>query len=199
MKSDLLCTKPCTEKKFFGWLVCSWSFGRPLKHWQTGVIIYVWLHTKENRKEYIDYHGVACLGPPGKVCAEWIKRRYRELFELKLEDTQCYCRLGRWTTDQIFTPQKISRNLRSMTLSTSTKHTTQLLKKKLCGLLQENGVYDSRLLAVTPLCSCPDVCNRIHGVKSEPFPVGVGYRQGCVLSPFLFAVYTISRRQSQLA
>jgi len=32
------------------------------------------------------------------------------------------------------------------------------------------------------------VCVRVGGVKSQPFTVGVGLRQKCVLSPFLLMV-----------
>ena|SRR5688572_24975606 len=34
-----------------------------------------------------------------------------------------------------------------------------------------------------------EVCVRVNGSKSRPFTVGVGLRQGCVLSPLLFITF----------
>ena len=51
-------------------------------------------------------------------------------------------------------------------------------------------VCDSRLLlAIKSLYSCFEVCVRVGRVKSRPFTVGVGLRQGCVLSLLLVIVY----------
>ena len=35
----------------------------------------------------------------------------------------------------------------------------------------------------------PEVCVRVNRMQSKPFHVGVGLRQGCVLSPLLFITY----------
>ena len=35
----------------------------------------------------------------------------------------------------------------------------------------------------------PEVCVRVNRMQSKPFHVGVGLRQGCVLSPRLFITY----------
>jgi len=51
------------------------------------------------------------------------------------------------------------------------------------------GVDGRLILAVKSLYSCSEVCVRVRRVKSWPFAVGGGLRQGCVLSPLLFIVY----------
>jgi len=43
--------------------------------------------------------------------------------------------------------------------------------------------------AVRSLYPCSEVCVRVGRVKSWPFTVGVGLRQGCVLSPLLFGLH----------
>ena len=60
---------------------------------------------------------------------------------------------------------------------------------KLWKVLQEYGVDGPLLRTIKPFYCRPEVCVRIvGGVGSQPFHVGVGLRQGCVLSPLLFIV-----------
>ena len=61
---------------------------------------------------------------------------------------------------------------------------------KALGVLREYGVDGRLLLAVKSLYSCSEVCVHVRKVKSRPFTVGVGLRQGCVLSPLHFIVST---------
>ena len=62
--------------------------------------------------------------------------------------------------------------------------------------VREYEVRGSLLRAIQSLYSQSESCVRILGRKTDSFPVGVGLRQGCALSPILFVVYMdrISRR-----
>ena len=55
--------------------------------------------------------------------------------------------------------------------------------------MQEYGVNGQLLRAIESFYCQPEVCIRVNGKQSKPFHVGVGLRQGCVLSPLLFIVY----------
>ena len=63
-------------------------------------------------------------------------------------------------------------------------------------MLREYGVRGSLLRAIQSLYSQSESCVRVLGSKSDPFPVRVGLRQGCALSPILFVIFMdrISRR-----
>ena len=62
-------------------------------------------------------------------------------------------------------------------------------RDKLWKVLQEYGVDGQLLRAIKSFYCRPEVCVRVNGKQSKPFHVGVGLRQGCVLSPLLFIVY----------
>ena len=62
-------------------------------------------------------------------------------------------------------------------------------RDKLWKVLQEYGVNSQLLRAIKSFYCRPEVSVRVNGKQSKPFHVGVGLRQGCVLSPLLFIVY----------
>jgi len=53
-------------------------------------------------------------------------------------------------------------------------------------VLQEYGLDARLLLACNPLHSCSGAYVSVGGGKSQPFSVGVGLWQGCVLSPLFY-------------
>ncbi|KAL6482070.1 hypothetical protein MHYP_G00101500 [Metynnis hypsauchen] len=63
-------------------------------------------------------------------------------------------------------------------------------------VLQEYGVPGLLLRAVRSLYSRSESCVRILNIKSDPFNVSVGLRQGCALSRLLFVIFMdrVSRR-----
>ena len=53
----------------------------------------------------------------------------------------------------------------------------------------EYGVDGQLSRAIKSFYCRPEVRVRVNGKQSKPFHVGVGLRQGCVLSPLFFIVY----------
>ena len=136
---------------------------------------------KGDSKQCTNYRRISLLSLPGKVYAKCLQRKCREIVELKLEDGQCGFRPGRSTTDQIFTLKQIfeksweyGKDLFACFVDLE-KAYDRVPRDKLWKVLQEYGVNGQLL--------------RVKGKQSKPFHVGVGLRQGCVLSPLLFIVY----------
>jgi len=68
----------------------------------------------------------------------------------------------------------------------------QVPREKLWGMLREYGVDDRLLMAIKSSYSCSEVCVHVGGVKSQPFTVGVGLRQKCLLSPLLSSLVLLA-------
>ena len=135
------------------------------------------------------------LSLPGKVYAECLEKKCREIAESKLEDGQCGFRPGRSATDQIFTLKQIfgkfweyGKDLFACFVNLITAY-YRVPRDKLWKVLQEYGVNGQLLRAIKSFYCRPEVCVRVNDKQSKPFHVSVGLRQGCVLSPFLFIVY----------
>jgi len=115
--------------------------------------------------------------------------------ESSLADEQCGFRPGRGTTDQIFTLQQIFEKSWEFDQQVYAcfvdleKVYDRVPRNLLWGVMQEYGVDGQLLAAVKSLYECSSSCVRVNGRKSEPFPVHVGLRQGCVLSPLLFIIF----------
>jgi len=55
-------------------------------------------------------------------------------------------------------------------------------------VLQEYGIDGQLMLAIKSFYCTLEVCVHVNGKQSKPFHVGVGLRQGCVVSPLVFII-----------
>ena len=61
-------------------------------------------------------------------------------------------------------------------------------KDKLWAVLLEYDVRGQLLAAIKSLYKQSEVCVCVNGMKTKPFNVSAGLRQGCVLSPLLLII-----------
>ena len=178
----------------------AWGSGTVPMDWQTGVVVPIF--KKGDRRVCSNYRGITLLSLPGKAYARVLERRLRPLVEPQIQEEQCGFRPGRGTVDQLFTLARLLEGSWEfaqpvyMCFVDLEKAFDRVPRGFLWGVLREYGVPDPLQRAIRSLYACSRSCVRILGSKSDTFPVGVGLRQGCPLSPVLFVTFMdrISRR-----
>ncbi|KAK3555547.1 hypothetical protein QTP86_021786, partial [Hemibagrus guttatus] len=180
-----------------------WSGTVPLD-WATGVVIP--LFKKGDQRMCSNYRGITLLSLPGKVYSRVLERRVQPLVEPRIQEVQCGFRPSRGTLDQLYTLHRVLEGSWEfaqpvhMCFVDLEKSVDRVPRGILWEVLWEYGVRGPLLRAVRSLYNRSRSLVRIASCKSDLFPVHVGLRQGCPLSPVLFIVFMdrISRRSQGL-
>nr|XP_049618290.1 E3 SUMO-protein ligase PIAS2 isoform X1 [Syngnathus scovelli]XP_049618292.1 E3 SUMO-protein ligase PIAS2 isoform X1 [Syngnathus scovelli]XP_049618293.1 E3 SUMO-protein ligase PIAS2 isoform X1 [Syngnathus scovelli] len=178
----------------------AWTSGTVPLDWQTGVVVP--LFKKGDRRVCSNYRGITLLSLPGKVYSGVLERRVRREVEPRIQEEQCGFRPGRGTVDQLYTLGRILKGAWEfaqpvhMCFVDLEKAFDRVPREVLWRVLREYGVPSQLIRAVRSLYHRCQSLVRISGSKSDSFPVRVGLRQGCPLSPILFIIFMdrISRR-----
>ncbi|KAK3520789.1 hypothetical protein QTP70_032366 [Hemibagrus guttatus] len=182
----------------------AWRSGTVPLDWATGVVIP--LFKKGDRRVCSNYRGITLLSLPGKVYSRVLERRVRPLVEPQIQEEQCGFRPSRGTLDQLYTLHRVLKGSWEfaqpvhMCFVDLEKAFDRVPRGILWEVLWEYGVHGPLLRAVRSLCNQSRSLVRIASCKSDLFPVHVGPRQGCPLSPVLFIVFMdrISRHSQRL-
>uniref|UniRef100_A0A8C6KY55 Reverse transcriptase domain-containing protein n=1 Tax=Nothobranchius furzeri TaxID=105023 RepID=A0A8C6KY55_NOTFU len=171
----------------------AWTSGAVPLDWQTGVVVP--LFKKGDRRVCSNYRGITLLSLPGKVYSGVLERRVHRIVEPQIQEEQCGFRPGRGTLDQLYTLRGILEGAWEfaqpvyMCFVDLEKAFDRVPRGALWGVLREYGVPGPLIRAVRSLYDRCQSLVRIAGSKSGSFPVRVGLRQGCPLSPILFITF----------
>jgi len=160
-------------------------------------------------QECSDFRTIALISHASKILLHLIKRRITPIIERQLSDSQMGFRKGKGTRDAIFQLRMISERLMQMNTE-KIKDGKKLKKGKklfLCFVDYQKAfdrVKHEKLLEVMEKAGIPELERRLiinlywkqcasirwDGQISREVKVERGVRQGCVISPMLFNLYS---------
>ena len=165
------------------------------KDWARGLIFP--LYKDGDARNPDNYRGITLLSVVGKVYASVLNARVMKWCEKNgvLSEEQAGFRPGRSTVDHIFSVAEVLRLRRAQKKQT---HCAFLDIKKAYDTVHRDGLW-KRLLDVgirgklwrvlKNLYDVVESCVLVGKQRSEWFAVDAGVRQGCILSPILFAIW----------
>ncbi|KAK3525020.1 hypothetical protein QTP86_013357 [Hemibagrus guttatus] len=171
----------------------AWRSGTVPLDWATGVVVP--LFKKGDRRLCSNYRGITLLSLPGKVYSRVLERRVRPLVKPRIQEEQCGFRPSRGTLDQLYTLHRVLEGSWEfaqpvhMCFVDLEKAFDRVPRGILWEVLWEYGVRGPLLRAVRSLYNRSRSLVCIASCKSDLFPVHIGLRQGCPLSPVLFIVF----------
>lgn len=170
--------------------------------WSAGVVI--WLYKKGARDNLDNYRPITLLSVPGKLFTAVLLARLQPWVTARLAEEQCGFRPGRGCRDHVWTLQELTtlvglqnkqqddrqsrRQLRACFLDVRKAYDTAW-QAGIWWLLRTDFQVDGKLWRMLIVWHANSVV-RVDwdGGLSEPVPVSLGVRQGCLLAPLLYSV-----------
>ena len=166
------------------------------KCWNVGIMFL--LHKKEDKTDLKNYRGITINPNMSKLFSRILESRLMKVVEENklLGEFQGAGRKGRHTTDNIFILSTLLEKAKKLGwLDTSIafvdmkKAFDMVDREKLWALLQKKGLGGSFLRVIKSMYDDNKVFVDINGERTRPINPERGIKQGCVLSPVLFALY----------
>ena len=130
----------------------------------------------------------------GKVFARIVLSRLGDGVEMHLRTEQAGFGPGRSCNDQIFTLRQIIEKVTAwqkpvmINFIDFRKAFDCLHRPSVWSILKQYGIPDTIVTIIQNLYKCSRSCVKLNGVCGNWFEVVTGVRQGCILSPLLFAI-----------
>ena len=150
---------------------------------------------KDDKCECSNSRGISLLSVVGKLFGRVLIKRVSAGTECAIGEERCGFRQGRGCMDQVFAVRQVCEKYLAtrkdvfwpfMDLK---KANDTIDRHGMWQMLRVYGVGEKLLKAVQSLYVDSRACVRVGNDVSEWFPVNVGLRQGCVMSPWLFNIY----------
>jgi hypothetical protein len=163
------------------------------EEWMRAVVVPI--HKKGDKRNPFNYRGISLLSVVGKLFTSVLSNRMMDEFDEEggIADEQGGFRRGRGCPDQLFVLQETlssRRNRKTCCCFIDIKKAyDSVFRDGLWFKLHEKGVRGKMWRVINKLYSKVESSVRVDGKQTEWFEVEVGVRQGCVLSPVLFALF----------
>ena len=171
------------------WETCQWP-----EDWKKQE--FIMLHKGGSAKECSNYRTIALISHASKVLLIIILNRMRAKIEEELSDCQAGYRSNRSTIDMLFTLQLLIEKIRNsveevyLTFIDYSKAFDSVKHHRLFYVMMTMGFPKHLVALIAGLYHNQKATIRWNGEHCEYFNISKGVRQGCILSPHLFSLYT---------
>lgn len=158
--------------------------------------VFVALPKKANASHCSDYRMISLMSHVLKVFLRIIHTRIYTKCEFEIGSTQFGFRNGVGTREAVFSLNVLTQRCRDMNVDVYAcfidyqRAFDCVSHEKLIRILRRTGIDEGDLRIITRLYWNQTAGVRVDGAQSEEVAIRRGVRQGCVLSPLLFNIYS---------
>jgi len=171
-----------------------WKSGQGPAEWKSQE--FVMLHKSGSVKDCNNYRTIALICHASKILLILILNRLKQKVEYELSDCQAGYRKNRGTTDMLFVLQNIIDKVKStteelyITFIDYSKAFDSVIHNHLFETMDKMGFPRHLIALLSSLYTEQKGTIRWDDQQSDFFDITKGVRQGCILSPHLFNIYT---------